>query len=380
MKNNVLSQLGDSGTLPRFHFPSVFEQLDQSRRWLGELFDLAGLAPLETPYQVAFTEPGVTLRVYGNNQTAGPVLLLVPAPIKQAYIWDLSPGASVVQQGLRHGVRVYLIQWAQPGQHEQNFGLAEYADRLILDCLEVIQAETGQPQLFLAGHSLGGTLAAIFSTLYPARVQGLILVGAPIHFGPEVGVFGPLVTMSPRVQLLTTVLGNVPGSVLSMLSFMAAPATFGWVRWLDWLNSLPDSEAMQTYLRVERWTCDEMPLARRLVEEVVELLGCEDRFMQGRLLVGGKWAAPERVQAPVLSLVDARCRLVPPEAVLPFHQAVQSAETRVLWYQGDSGVSLQHVGLLVGRQAHQQLWPEVMRWIHAHWKAEREFRLLKMIE
>jgi polyhydroxyalkanoate synthase len=165
-------------------------------------------------------------------------------------------------------------------------------------------------------------------------------------------------------------LGNVPGSVLSGVSFVAAPATFGWARWLDWFSSLADYEAMQTHLRVERWACDEMPLAQRLVEEVVELLCREDRFMQGTLLVGGKWAVPERVQAPVLSLVDARCRLVPPEAVLPFLQAVRSADTKLLWYQGDTGVSLQHVGLLVGRQAHQQLWPEVMHWIHTHWKAE----------
>jgi polyhydroxyalkanoate synthase len=40
-----------------------------------------------------------------------------------------------------------------------------------------------------------------------------------------------------------------------------------------------------------------------------------------------------------------------------------------LWYQGDTGVALQHLGMLVGRQAHKYLWPEVIRWLHAHWEA-----------
>jgi polyhydroxyalkanoate synthase len=126
---------------------------------------------------------------------------------------------------------------------------------------------------------------------------------------------------------------------------------------------------MQTHLRVERWTLEEMPLAQRLFEEVVELLYRQDRLMRGTLMVGGRRATPELVEAPLLSVVDARCRLVPPQAVLPFHHAVRSADKKLLWYRGDTGVSLQHVGMLVGRQAHKHLWPEVIQWTHAHWEA-----------
>jgi polyhydroxyalkanoate synthase len=38
----------------------------------------------------------------------------------------------------------------------------------------------------------------------------------------------------------------------------------------------------------------------------------------------------------------------------------------VLWYEGDVGVALQHVGMLVGSNAHQALWPEILQWLHAH--------------
>jgi polyhydroxyalkanoate synthase len=35
----------------------------------------------------------------------------------------------------------------------------------------------------------------------------------------------------------------------------------------------------------------------------------------------------------------------------------------VLHYEGDVGVSLQHVGPLVGRRAHVLLWPKIAEWI-----------------
>jgi polyhydroxyalkanoate synthase len=176
----------------------VFKQLDRSRRWLGELLDLLGCGRHETPSGVAFQEPGVTLRFYGSLQKAGPVLLIVPAPIKRPYIWDLLPSVSVVRRCLHGSLRVYLVQWERPEGPEQAFGLAEYADRLILDCLHAIAVESREPQAFLAGHSLGGTLAALFSALHPDRVRGLVLLGAPLHFGKDAGLLGTLVAAGPR--------------------------------------------------------------------------------------------------------------------------------------------------------------------------------------
>jgi polyhydroxyalkanoate synthase len=365
MEAGLGSGLIDAHDLPRV----VFEKVDRWRRGLGELLDRLGYGPRQTPSRVAFAEPGVTLRSYGDDQTAAPVLLLVPAPIKAAYIWDLVPPLSVVQRCLRGGLRVYLLQWERPEEPQQEFGLAEYADRLILDCLGAIAAETGQRQVFLAGHSLGGTLAALFSALHAERVRGLVLLGAPLHFARDTGVFGPWIAAAPRARALTAVLGNVPGSFLSAVSFAVDPVTFGWWRWQDWLGSVMSGRALQTHLRVERWTLDEMPLAQRLFEEVCESLFREDRFLRGTLLVGGRRAAAAMVQAPLLSVVDPLCRLVPPQAVLPFHEAVRSTDTRFLEYHGDTGVALRHVGMLVGSAAHEHLWPEVIRWVHTHREA-----------
>jgi polyhydroxyalkanoate synthase len=345
---------------------TAFEQMDQFRCWQGRLLEELGWGPSESPSRIVFTKPALTLRAYTEVGITGPVVLMIPAPIKRAYLWDLAPGASVVQQFVRGGMRVYLAQWEPPGVDEQEYGLAEYANQLILDALRAIERETGSRRVFLAGHSLGGTLAAIFAGLHPDRIAGLILAGAPLHFGPDVDPLSSLVAASPQASAITASTGNVPGSVLDVASTLAAPASFGYFRWKDWLASLPDACARATHLRVERWTDDEMPLARRFFEEVVELLYREDRWMRGTLELAGRRVTPQSVAAPLLCIVERQSAVAPPESVRPFYEAVGARPRRWLWYEGDIGVCLQHVGMLVGKTAHQSLWPEVVRWIGEH--------------
>ncbi|HXH02150.1 MAG TPA: alpha/beta fold hydrolase [Candidatus Competibacteraceae bacterium] len=341
-----------------------YAQTDRLRRLAGCCLDALGWGPEETPSQPVFAEPCLTLRRYDDGPAGKPAVLLIPAPIKAAYIWDLLPAVSAVRRCREGGLRVYLMQWRAPGEGERGFGLADYADRLVGDALDAIRAETGQASVVLIGHSLGGTCAALFAALHPERVRGLVLLASPLHFGPETGLFGPAVAELPNARTLTVQLGNVPGSVINGLCLLASPATFDWSRRWDWWCSLLSPAALRTHLLVERWTLDEMPLAQRLFEELVELLYREDRFMRGTLRIGGRAATPQQVRAPLLSVVDRHCQIVPPQAVLPFHRAVGGGH--LLWYAGDVGVSLQHVGMLVGESAHRHLWPRIVRWVQGH--------------
>jgi polyhydroxyalkanoate synthase subunit PhaC len=345
---------------------NFYEQIDQARRWQGEVMDAFGLGPEETPSREVLSGPAFTLKTFGDAHHGGPALLIVPASIKRAYIWDLAPQVSVVQECLQNAVSVYLIQWERPGPDEQNLGLDAYADASILSALDAIKAETGEVRVFLAGHSIGGTFAAIFTSLHDLRVAGLVLIGAPLSFGPDRGALDAVVSQAPRADELTRFLGNVPGAFLSTMSILASYRSFQNERLEDWFNSLEDIQSLQTHLMVERWTLDEMPQPKKLFEQVLEDLYRRNLFMRGELAVDGKRATPASVHAPLLSVVDERSDVVTPESSLLFHDAVKSTDKKVLWYGGDVGVALQHVGMLVGRNAHRCLWPEIMKWVQAH--------------
>lgn len=340
---------------------AAFAQVDRLRRMRGEFLAAAGYAPVEQPYTVLHAETGVRLRRYGQAAGEGPVVLLVPAPIKRAYIWDLEPDVSVVRRCLAEGMRVYLAEWTEAGTSA--FGLADYADRLLKSCTDMVAADSGAHQVMLAGHSLGGLLATIFSCLHPQQVRALVLLETPRHFGKDSGDFAPVVAASPHAGMIEETLGSVPGSLLNVISVSASPHTFHWERLLDLSLCAGNPDMYARHMRVERWMHDELPMPGRLFSEIVESLYREDQFMQGKLCINGRELAPHHLKVPLLSVVDPRSTVIPPQSILPFHEAAGSVSKQVLHYNGDVGVGIQHVGILVGNNAHAEVWPRIFTWL-----------------
>lgn len=362
--------------------PNAYALLDEARRRAGRVLDLSGLGPVETPSRIVATLPGARLRAYQppGSHPARPVLLILPAPIKRAYLWDLLPPVSVVRRCLSGGLRVYLLEWLDPGAAEDGFGLADYAECLPLAALDVIADETGEDAAMLAGHSLGGTFAAIFAALQPERMRGIVLVDAPLAFGPERG--GPLAraiaAAAPHARLLRHLAGSpVPGAFVARLATAAAPEAFVLERWADFGASLADPLAAAIHARVERWLLDELAMPGQLFEDVLERLYREDRLASGTLEIGGRRIGLGRLRSPVLAVVNPPGRVVPPESVLAGLAALPAdLPRRVLRHErAERGVALQHLAPLVGREAHARLWPEILDWIHACWLGDREARV-----
>lgn len=341
----------------------VYEQIDQLRLRQGRVLDALGWAPQQQPAREVLRRPGFTLKAYGPPEGAGPPMLIVPAPIKRAYLWDLMPGSSAVEACLKAGVRTYVLWWETP---QPGYGLADYAERFLAEALDAVAAETRAPRAFLAAHSLSGLFAAAFAALHGERVAGLALIGTPLHFSfdPREGALGPVMAAVRRGRWLEGAPGrNLPGAFLSLAGYLASPAAFGQERIADWLRSLLDRRALDLHMRVERWTLDELPLARRLVEELLERVYPENALMQGRLSLPSGVPSPLKLTVPLLTVADAACPVVPPRSQLPFHAAAASPRKRLLWYGGDAGVGLRHVGPLVGASAHRRLWPQMLEWL-----------------
>jgi polyhydroxyalkanoate synthase len=339
----------------------ALKQMDRMRQARGKMLDKFGFGPQETPYTALHTEAGLTLRKYGQASAEGPAVLIVPAPIKKAYIWDLMPQISVVQRWLERGYRVYLAEWTpDTGPH---FGLEDYGDRLLAACQRAIEADSGEKQLTVAGHSLGGVLAAMFACTHPEAVRAVVLLEAPLHFESDAGCFAPLISSTPDARPIAEAYSEVPGAFLNAVSAMAAPHAFQFERLLDRYLCMGNPEAMATHMRVERWTHDEFPLPGKLFTDVVESLYRHDRFMRGTLQVGEREIGPADLKAPLLTVVDPRSAVIPMHSVQPFFEATASKEKLMLNYDGDIGVNLQHVGVLIGKNAHTKIWPAIFDWL-----------------
>ena len=348
----------------------ALRQMDRSRQARGKMLERAGYGPQQTPSTVILDQPGLNLRRYHDAPAGAPAVLLVPAPIKRAYIWDLAPDISVVQRWSERGYRVYLAEWLPMPESDPDVGLADYGERMLSACQRAILEDSAQERLTIVGHSLGGILAAIYSCMHPERLAATILLESPLHFEPASCCFSPLVKATPHARGIADAFRHVPGVYLNLMSAMAEPQAFQWERVADRWLSLLDPKALATHMRVERWTHDEFPLPGRLFTEIVESLYRNDDFMQGRLEIGERTIGPRDLRAPLLCVVDFRSKVIPPASVLPFHDAASSERKRVLEYGGDVGVNLQHVGVLVGRSAHAAIWPAIFGWLGAPARAD----------
>jgi polyhydroxyalkanoate synthase len=152
--------------------------------------------------------------------------------------------------------------------------------------------------------------------------------------------------------------------MLTLASVLASPQTFVWSRLADLSASLADPEALEVHLRVARWTLDEVPLPARLAGQILGWLYREDRFFRGALPVRGRVVGPRDLSTPTLAAVDLADEIAPLAAVKPFLDAAPAA-SRLIEYPGETGVGLQHLAPLVGRRAHDVLWPQIIAWIDA---------------
>jgi polyhydroxyalkanoate synthase len=336
-----------------------FSAIDTFRRMQGNVLETFGFGPVESRYRVIASGSYWRLRDYDTVHRFRP-LLIVAAPIKRPYIWDLAPSVSAIRCCLKAGLRVYLLEWLPASEKTCNVGIAECAEAVTV-CLAAIASGSHGTKPTLMGHSLGGTLAAICAATAPASIGGLVLLGSPLCFRPDESPFrDALVSLLPEAVSESE---PYPGSILSHASAAASPDTFVWSRLTDAFLSLADERARDIHARVERWALDEVALPGKLVREIVELLYRENRFCRGTLKVGEQIIGPENLSAPTLAVVNTADVVASLNSVSPINEALGPEKFRIIEYPGETGVCLQHLGILVGLHAHAQVWPQIIDWI-----------------
>jgi polyhydroxyalkanoate synthase subunit PhaC len=338
-----------------------FAMIDKLRRAQGDALDALGLGPRECAFELISSGPCWRLRAYGGPKAA-PLLLMVPAPFKRPYIWDLTPAVSAVRYCLHHGFRVHLLEWKPPAA-DGSAGLDAYGGRAIAACVEAISNQPNGAPPFLVGHSLGGTLAAIYCAMEPRSVKGLVLLGAPLCFEQTSSRFrDALVALIPQQFPETEV---IAGSLLSQISAVASPNTFVWSRWMDAALSLADPAAMDIHARIERWALDEVALPGKLINQISQGLYRENRFYRGTLAVLDRTVGPADMPIPTLATVNAADEVAPVSSVAPFLDKMPTGDTRIIEHPAEIGVGLQHLGVLAGRAAYARVWPQIIAWLKA---------------
>jgi polyhydroxyalkanoate synthase len=68
----------------------------------------------------------------------------------------------------------------------------------------------------------------------------------------------------------------------------------------------------------------------------------------------------------MLAVVNMADDVAPLTSVKPLVDAMPTKNALIIEPPGETGVCLQHLGMLVGREAQAQVWPQVIYWLKSH--------------
>jgi polyhydroxyalkanoate synthase len=327
--------------------PSLFRQARETR--VGA-----------TAAEVVLTEGTHKLLHYRRERRASysePVLFCY-ALVNRPYILDLQPDKSVVQQYLKQGFEVYLIDWGVPSDADRGLGLEHYVRGFLERAVEWIRERQASDRVHLLGYCMGGTMAALLTALRPELIRSLTLLAAPIDF---VGHDALLNLWTDRrhfdVDAVVDAYGNCPAWFLQTCFLFMNPVVNLIEKNISFYEQMDDPRSMSSHLALESWVNDGIPVAGETFREFVKSLYQRNLLVKGELSLGGRRVDLAQITCPLLLLTAKNDHLVTPASTEGIRPHVGTPDIESM------EIGAGHVGLVVSSRAHKSFWPAATRWL-----------------
>jgi polyhydroxyalkanoate synthase len=285
-------------------------------------------------------------------------LLICYALVNRPYMMDLQPDRSLIRGLLQRGVDVYLIDWGYPDGADRYLELEDYLLRYLPACAQFVTEHSGSPQLNLLGVCQGGTMSLCYAALRPGAIRNLITMVTPVNFRTPENL---LTKWADAVDLdaLVATTGNIPGEMLNALFLGLMPFRLTSQKYMDLLDHIEDSRALQNFLRMEKWIFDSPDQPGEMFRQFMSWLVRENRLMHGTLQIGGERVDLRRIEVPLLNIYATQDHLVPPAASLALENLTASSDYSCHAFAGG------HIGIYVSGAAQREVPERISQWLRA---------------
>jgi polyhydroxyalkanoate synthase subunit PhaC len=282
-------------------------------------------------------------------------LLIVYSLINRYYILDLLPKYSVVNNLLNQGFDIYATDWETPTSYDKDLTLENYAQQYVGNAVEKIKEIAGVEKVSLFGYCWGGIFSLIYAATRPKNVNALILHATPVDVKEGETLIENWTSHIDADHLVKTC-GNVPGWILNAAFLLRNPieAVLKYPRYFSQPRTF--DEVMQ-FFAIETWLYDSPPIIGEVYKEIVDQIYKQNLLIKNRMRVGKDLVNLRNVTMPVLDVVGEKDDLVPPQSSKSIIDAIGSKDKKLIEFP------IGHVGLCISQEAHEQLWPEVGKWL-----------------
>ena len=299
----------------------------------------------------------------GNNlnQNNTPVLVIY-AFINRHYILDLLPQVSVTRSLLNQGLDIFAADWGTPSVYDKSLTIGHFVNRYLDKSIDFIRKITKSDKVSLLGYCWGGDLALMYAAIHPEKVKNLITIATPGDFDLDDSLLS-VWTKAIKENYLLNAFGNLPGTILNAAFILRNPIEYSH-KYFHFFERPRNLEEIAEFFATETWLYDSPPIIGEIYREFSEYCYKQNLLIKGKMRI--EKANDENdtninlknIDMPFLNIVAKRDDLVAPNSSKALNDALTESHDKDL-IEFNSG----HVGLMIGKNAHKELWPKVGDWL-----------------
>ncbi len=299
----------------------------------------------------------VLYRFVGDKPpTARVPLLIVYALVNRPYMVDLQADRSLVRGLLAQGEDVYVLDWGYPDRSERYLTLEDYLLRFLDGAVDALRREAGVPSIDVLGVCQGGTFSLCYAALRPHKLRNLVTMVTPVDFHTPDNMLSNW-ARTLDVDLLVDTVGNIPADLMNASYLMLKPFRLNLQKYVGLLDILDDKQALEDFLRMEKWIFDSPDLAGEAFREFVKQFYQRNGLVAGGIEIGGEAVDLAAVDMPLLNIYAEQDHLVPPAASRALAGRTGSRDYSELGFRGG------HIGIYVSGRAQREVPLAIHRWL-----------------
>ena len=302
--------------------------------------------------------------VLHRHPGAGPPVLVIHGIASNHRSWDLTKERSIADVLQVTGFDTWLIDLRGHGEAmvltngaKQRYGwsIDDYGAHDLRAAIQHIQQVRGGGKVALVGHSMGGMVAAAYHGHHgDDAVSALVIVGSPIEFSErdfmmnigDLAMKMGSVWRSLAMHTGAEILGQIPGPVpLHGEGILFNPK-----------NLAPEIRTLMLQNVVSPVSRDEMKQFSQIFKHG-KFISADGTIDYGMAL--------STMNSPLLAISGGSDKIVPPDRVSPWVDAVATTDTTYIEASMEHGFSADygHLDLIMGDAARHEIHEPIRQWL-----------------
>ena len=292
-------------------------------------------------------------------------MLMVYALVNRETMLDLQPGRSVVQNCLKEGIDVYMIDWGYPVRKDRYLTIDDHVKGYMGNIVDFIRQRHNLTKINLMGICMGGTFSVMYAALYPEKVKNLITTVTPTNFDTDKSLLN-IWFKDIDVDRTVDTFGNMPGDLLNVVFLLMNPARLMIDKYIGFFENMDNRVFVENFIRMEKWIFDSPDVPGETFRQFVKDCYQKNLLIQSKMELDGNRVDLKKITMPLLNIYGRYDHLVPPEACELLSKKVGSKDTEDICL--DTG----HIGIYVSSKCQKELSPKIGRWLQERDQISKE--------